>query len=340
MISQLAKGEPSIDTSLIEVTDKLPNKPPRRIFIKNEYEQPSGSFKLRGMGHLVAKSIERAHELKKENVETFASSGGNAGLAAAYTSRHYNLSCTVVLPTTAHSGVVEKLEKLGAKVQVHGAHWGEADSYLREIVMKSVDASVYPVYCPPFDDPLLWEGHGTIIDEIVNQNQLSPEECGKVRGIVCSVGGGGLYNGVVAGLLRNAQFKDVPILAVETFQTPTFSEALKAGKVVTLKSINTLVSCLASPYISAQSLANYNKHRTHVQMIDDLEAVKGSIDFYDHFGTLVEPACGATISMAFDNTLYLKCFGNLSDEEIIIFIGCGGAAISVDSLNEYRKLFT
>ena len=71
-------------------------------------------------------------------------------------------------------------------------------------------------------------------------------------------------------------------------ETPTFSEALKAGKVVTLKSINTLVSCLASPYISAQSLANYNKHRTHVQMIDDLEAVKGSIDFYDHFGTLVE----------------------------------------------------
>ena len=94
MISQLAKGEPSIDTSLIEVTDKLPNKPPCRIFIKNQYEQPSGSFKLRGMGHLVAKSIERAHELKKENVETFASSGGNAGLAAAYTSRHYNSSCS------------------------------------------------------------------------------------------------------------------------------------------------------------------------------------------------------------------------------------------------------
>ena len=339
MISHLAKGQPFVETSLIEVTDKLPNKPPCRIFIKNEYEQPSGSFKLRGMGHLVAKSIERAHELKKENVETFASSGGNAGLAAAYASRHYNLSCTVVLPTTSHSGVIEKLENLGAKVQIHGAHWGEADSYLRETVMKSVDTTVYPVYCPPFDDPLLWEGHGTIIDEIVNQNQLSPEECAKVKGIVCSVGGGGLYNGIVAGLRRNPQFKDVPILAVETFQTPTFSEALKAGEVVTLKSINTLVTCLASPYISAESLVNYNKHKTHVTMIDDLEAVKGSIDFFDHFGTLVEPACGATLSMVFDNTLYLKCFGDLSEDEIIIFIGCGGAGISLDSLNEYRKLF-
>lgn len=339
MLSNLAKGEPSIKTSLIEITDKLPNKSPCRVFIKSEYEQPSGSFKLRGMGHLMAKSIERAHELNKTNVETFASSGGNAGLAAAYASRHYNLPCTVVLPTTANSGVIKQLEEMGAKVQVHGSHWGEADSYLRKTVMKSVDASVYPLYCPPFDDPLLWEGHGTMIDEIINENQLSAEECGKIKGVVCSVGGGGLYNGIVTGLQRNSQFKDVPILAVETFQTPTFSEALKAGKVVTLGTIKTLVTCLASPFISAQSLANYNIHETHVQMIDDLDAVKGSIDLYDHFGILVEPACGATISMAFDNSKYLKCFGDLSEEDIILFVGCGGAAISENLLNEYRKLY-
>lgn len=165
--------------------------------------------------------------------------------------------------------------------------------------MKSLDTSIYPIYCPPFDDPLLWDGHGTMIDEIVNENQLSQEECDKVKGIVCSVGGGGLYNGIVAGLQRNAQLKDVPILAVETFQTPTFSEALKAGNVVTLD----------------------------------------SIDFYDNFGTLVEPACGATISMAFDNNLYLKYFGALSEDDIIILIGCGGAGISTESLNEYRKLY-
>lgn len=76
MISQLAKGQPYIKTSLVEVTDKLPSRPPCRIFIKNEYEQPSHSFKLRGMGYLMAKSIERAHYLKKEKVETFASRPG------------------------------------------------------------------------------------------------------------------------------------------------------------------------------------------------------------------------------------------------------------------------
>lgn len=336
--ASLAKGQPSTKTTFTEITDKLPQKPPCRIFIKNEYEQPSNSFKLRGMGHLLEKSIEKAQILKKEKVEAFASSGGNAGLAAAYASRHYNIPCTVVLPKTAVPKVIKQLEDLGAKVEVHGSHWGEADAYLRETVIKGMDESVYSVYCPPFDDPLLWEGHGVMIDEIVNDNQLTPEECHKVKGIVCSVGGGGLYNGVVAGLRRNTQFSTVPVLAVETSQAPTFTEALKAGDVVTLKSINTLVSSLASPYISATSLENYKTHTTYVEAIDDIEAVKGTIDFYDHFNTLVEPSCGATLSMAFDNILHLKCFGNLSSDDIVIFIGCGGSAISLESLDAYRKL--
>lgn len=226
-------------------------------------------------------------------------------MAAAYASRYYNLSYTIVLLRTANPGVINKLLSMGAKVKIYGAHWGEADSYLRETVIKSLHTSVYPVYCPPFDDPLLWDGHGIIVNEIVNDHQLSQEECEMVKGIVCSVGGGCLYNGIVTGLHRNPELRSVPILGVETFQTSTFSEAIKAGRVVTLDSIKTLVNCLASPYVSAKSLDNYKIHKTHVQMIDDLEVVKGSIDFYDNFRKLIEPACGATISMAFDNILHL-----------------------------------
>lgn len=50
-------AQPYIQTSLSEVTDILPIKPPCRVFFKNELEQPSGSFKLRGIGHLVQNQL-------------------------------------------------------------------------------------------------------------------------------------------------------------------------------------------------------------------------------------------------------------------------------------------
>ena len=63
--------EPSIKTTFVEVTNKLPTKPPCRVFFKNEFEQPSGSFKLRGMGHLVAVSIENAKNSANKMLKYF-----------------------------------------------------------------------------------------------------------------------------------------------------------------------------------------------------------------------------------------------------------------------------
>lgn len=331
-------GYPSIKTTLTEANEKLPNKSRCRIVFKNEYQQPSGSFKLRGMGHLIAVSIDKARELKMDKIQIFSSSGGNAGLAAAFASHYYNLPCTVVLPVVSKPIVIENLRKLGAEVVVFGNHWGEADAHLRDDIIANLPPSVYPVYCHPFDNLLLWDGHGKMIDEIVTEKQLSQSELTKVKGIVCSAGGGGLYNGIVTGLQRNPTLSNVPVLVVETAQAPTFSTSVKAGKVIKLDSVNTIATTLASPYISEKSLLNYNSHATRVQVIDDLEAVKGTIDYYDHFGTLVEPACGATMCMAFENLKLLEYFGDLAEDDIIIFIVCGGSGISTDTIHEYRKL--
>ncbi|KAK6459652.1 tryptophan synthase beta subunit-like PLP-dependent enzyme [Scheffersomyces xylosifermentans] len=333
----MTQSQPSVKTSLIEITKKLAKEPPCRIFLKCEYEQPSGSFKLRGMGHLIGTSLEEASKSGKK-IEVFSSSGGNAGLAAAYASKHYGFPCTVVLPVSSKPVVIEKLEGLGAKVVVHGKHWGEADGYLRDDVIKHLDDSIYPVYCHPFEHPLLWDGHGKFIDEIVEEKQLTPEELSKVKGVVCSVGGGGLYNGVVNGLERNEELKDVPVLAIETHQTPTFKVAVEAGKVVHLNEINTLSTSLGSPYVSEKSLSNYKSHKTSLEVIDDLDAVKGMIDFYDLTGNLTEPACGASLSVAFDKIQLLKDFGELEKDDIVIIVACGGSGVSASTLEDYRKL--
>ncbi|KAK6204684.1 tryptophan synthase beta subunit-like PLP-dependent enzyme [Scheffersomyces amazonensis] len=327
--------QPSVKTSVTELKYKGTGP---RIILKNEYEQPSGSFKLRGIGHLIQVSIDKAKSLGKDKVEVFSSSGGNAGLAAAYAAKYYHVQCTVVLPIISKPVIIEKLESIGAKVIVHGKHWGEADHYLRTVVIGELDESIYPVYAHPFDDPLIWEGHGNFIDEIIKENQLSKEDLLKVKGIVCSVGGGGLYNGVIEGLERNDILKDVPVLAIETNQTPTFKVSIDAGSIVHLKEINTLATSLGSPYISSKSVENYHKHKTYLALVDDVEAAEAVVDFYDSTGIIVEPACGAALSVAYKRSDLLDKFGDLSSEDIVIVVACGGSSTNESTLNEFRTL--
>lgn len=325
---------PAVETSLIDVTDKL--KTPFRVLYKKENEQPSGSFKLRGIGFLIGSKIEEARASGKK-VCVFSSSGGNAGLAAAYSAQYFGVECTVVLPKTAKPSVADLLLQYGAKVEIKGEHWGEADAYLREEVIAQLDKeTLYPLYCHPFDDPLVWQGHSSMISEI--ESQLSEEELKKVKCVICSVGGGGLFNGIVQGLKQSKYLKDLKVLSVEPKGAPCFDEAIKQQKVVYLQSVNSLATTLASPYVSEQTLKYYNQHPALNIVLDDLDTVQGSVDHYDTFSEIVEPACGATISMVTKNKDILLSLGPLEADDIVIAIVCGGKVTTEKDIDIYRNM--
>lgn len=323
-------------TSLVDVSSTL--AAPCRFLFKLESEQPSGSFKYRGMSKLVETSISAARARGASDIHVFCLSGGNAGLAAACASRSLGVPCTVVLPTTAKQSAMDKLAALGAQVLVHGAHWGEADAHLREVLIPGLPAATEAVYCHPFDDEVLWDGHGTMIDELAQQLQeqgIAPEA---VKGVVCSCGGGGLYNGVVAGLRRNKGLTLVPVLVMETNQTPTLHSCVAADKLVTLASITTVSTSLAAPYVAAKTFDNYKLHPTTVALVDDMEAVEATVAYYDTYQELIEPACGATVAVATKRQDLLACFGELGPADVVVFIVCGGSTVSLDTLQAYRAM--
>ncbi|KAL6024086.1 catabolic L-serine/threonine dehydratase [Candidozyma auris] len=326
---------PSTVTKLVNISDRFSG--PCKFYFKMETEQPSGSFKLRGISKLIEQSVDKAKR-KGKKAHVFSSSGGNAGLASAYASRHHQVPCTVVLPITSKQVAIDKLKSYDAEVIIHGAHWGEADEYLKKTVISKAAAEIEAVYCHPFENEMLWDGHGDLVDEIYEQLTEQQVDPARVKGIVLSVGGGGLYNGVVTGLRRNQDLKNVPIMAMETIQTNSFSEAVKANKVVTLHKIETIVTSLAAPAISTTTLEYSKVHPTFVEQVDDLEAVKGSLDYYDRLGALIEPACGATIVTATSRQDLLGKFGDLNKDDIIIFIVCGGSGVSEADIDKYRAL--
>ena len=72
----------------------------------------------------------------------------------------------VIVPKMTKSNVVETLKQLNAKVTVFGENWNEADTLAREMVQDQKDTTAY---VSPYNDPLLWEGHATVVSEIQQQ---------------------------------------------------------------------------------------------------------------------------------------------------------------------------
>jgi len=124
------------------------------VWLKLDALQPCGSFKLRGVGH--ACEVHHARGAR----HFVSSSGGNAGLAVAYAGRKLGVPVTVVVPETTTARAKELLHQEDAKVVVHGSSWQEANALAQTLVGPD-DAFIHP-----FDDPLLWAGHASLVDEV------------------------------------------------------------------------------------------------------------------------------------------------------------------------------
>ncbi len=279
--------------------------PQRRIWLKLENLQPSGSFKLRGIGLL----CEQAAGAGKHGV--VCASGGNAGFATAFAAARLGLSAHIIVPETTPSMTRDRIAALGAKVTVHGDVWDASNL----LALSLADAQPETLeYVPAFDHPVLWEGHSTMVDEIL-------ADCPDVDAVVTSVGGGGLLAGLLAGLTRH-QRTDCRIVACETQGAASFAAALKAGRPVTLDKIDTVASCLGAAKVAAWPV-NAIQSFTHASVVlSDAEALLGVVRYAEDFRQLVEPACGVSLALA-----YLDHPSIASAHDVVIIV-CGGVSVS------------
>uniref|UniRef100_A0A673C433 L-serine ammonia-lyase n=1 Tax=Sphaeramia orbicularis TaxID=375764 RepID=A0A673C433_9TELE len=183
------------------------------VYLKMENSQPTGSFKIRGIGHLCQKVHLKC---------------GNAGMAAAYAARKMGIPATIIIPSSTPPLVVKRLKDQGATVKCIGKVWDDANA---EALRLAETEGL--TYVPPFDHPLLWlQGHASLIAEVA----ASLGSGVKPGAVLVAVGGGGLLCGVIQGL-KDVGWTDVPVVAMETVGADCFNAAVKAGKLVTLDDI-------------------------------------------------------------------------------------------------------
>ena len=226
--------------------------------------------------------------------------------------------------------MIAKIRAAGAEdVVQHGATWREADEYLREKILKRDEDGVY---VPPFDHADIWEGNSSIVSELAGQLPGG----GEPDAIVCSVGGGGLFNGVMLGLDRQA-WTGTTMLAVETKGADSLSTALCQDQFVTLDEITSSATSLAAKRVSSRTFELAQQKRVKSVVLSDAEAARACYRFADDERMLVEIACGASVALAYSPSLLKRHLPNPTAESRVVIVVCGGSNISLDVLSEYKR---
>jgi len=276
------------------------------VWLKMESAQPTGSFKLRSAGHI-------CQYYAAQGAKAFvSSSGGNAGIAVAHSGRRLGLPVTVVVPETTPARARQLIEQEGARLIVHGSVWSEANAYALSL------ASQEQIYIHPFDNPLLWDGISTLVDEVIDEG-LRPDA------VILSVGGGSLLSGIAQGLEKH-QLSHIPIYAVETEGTASLNAALEAGERVTLDRVSGIATTLAASQVCENAFNVARRADVRGKVVSDDEAVNACRRFLDDHRVLTEPACGVSLSMLYDGKIGFK-----SDDNVLVIV-CGGASVTLESL--------
>lgn len=276
------------------------------VWLKMESSQPTGSFKLRSAGHICQ------YYAQKGAKGFISSSGGNAGIAVAHSGRKLGLPVTVVVPETTSARARELIELEGARLIVQGKVWSEANEHALSLVTDDI------FYIHPFDNPLLWEGISTIVDEVVNDG-LRPDA------VILSVGGGSLLSGIAQGLEKH-QLDHIPVYAVETHGTASLNASLNAGKLVRLDKVSGIATTLAASQVCENAFNVARRLNVTGMQVSDEEAVNACRQLLDDHRVMTEPACGVSLSLLYDRKVQF----NPADKVLVIV--CGGASVTLESI--------
>lgn len=366
--TQLHVGTPLV------LSDVLSKKTGHNVFLKLDCLQPSGSFKIRGIGSAVLAAFkEHGH-----SAHILCSSGGNAGLAAATACQLLSretggLKCSIFVPNTCEEAVKVTLRKLGAAVTtVDGSAWDHADAAAREMLASDKHA----VYIHPFIGDDLTKGHASIPKEVYAQMEEQYPAVGQLDLLCCTVGGGGMIHGILQGLAdvesSRTGFTPPMVIACQDFGADSFNQSMNAfladpkGNAeahVTLDAITSKATSMGTKQCSGPSLAkarryalsgsvssnprssNENERFLSTVTLEDALSASACWQFRRDTGQMVELSCGAALAPVYHSQRLLPALlegrqvGGVREKKNIVIVVCGGSKVDNDMLDGYQRDF-
>ncbi len=287
-------------------TDNVP-----RLYLKAEHLQVTGAFKPRG-------AVNRATELTDDERARglITISAGNHAMALAYAAAATGARVTVVMPEGATRSKVAAATGYGADVVLHGHDVGETVVRMREL-----EAERGLVYVPPFDDPYVIAGQGTVGLEIV-------ADLPDVDVVVTGIGGGGLISGVASAVkgLR----PDARVIGVEPVGSQALTRGLAAGHPVDVRPVS-IADGLGAPFAGAWTLPIVRRLVDEVVLVEEAEIARGMRFALERMKQLLEPAGAAALGALLAGRVPLR------DGETVCVVLSGGN-VDLDRLPELLAL--
>jgi threonine dehydratase len=248
-----------------------------RVWLKPEMLQRTGTFKFRGaytfLSRLTPESRARG---------VIAPSSGNHAQAVAAAAQLFGVPATVVMPTTVTAVKRAGAERLGASVVLAGTTTKDRMERAVELVAEQGLTLV-----PPYDDPVIIAGQGTVGLEIA-------EDLPKVRTVLVPVGGGGLSAGIATAI--KLLVPSARVIGVEPAGAPKLTRARAAARPVLLEHSSSLADGLLAVQIGTLNFAHHQMYLDDVVTVED-DALREAMRWLlDRMKLVAEPSGAITFA--------------------------------------------
>jgi threonine dehydratase len=247
-----------------------------RVYAKAENLQKTGAFKIRGALNKMAAltPAERA-------AGVITLSAGNHAQGVALAAHDAGVHAVVMMPEGAVRSKVDACRGYGAEVILYGEHINETWSRMDE-----VQAERGLTFVPPFDDPLIVAGQGTIGLEIL-------DDLPDLDVVVAGIGGGALCTGTAAALKETRP--GVRVYGVEPEKSNALSLALERNEIVRIQPAS-VADGLGSPFAGEWTMAMGRRYLDGIVLLDDATILAGVRFALERMKQLVEPAGAASLA--------------------------------------------
>ncbi|MEQ2652963.1 threonine ammonia-lyase, biosynthetic [Desulfovibrio piger] len=302
----------AVETPLDEAVS-LSRRLGNRVLLKRDDLQPVFSFKLRGAYNKMARLSPE--ELRRGVI---AASAGNHAQGVALAARRLGCEAVIVMPVTTPAIKVDAVRRLGGQVVLFGESFSDAWRHTLDLIKETGY-----VFIPPFDDPDVIAGQGTIGMEILRQH---PDP---IHAIFVPIGGGGLAAGVAA-YVKNLR-PEIRVIGVEPVDSDAMRRSIMAGYRVELKDVGLFADGVAVKLVGEETFALCRDLLDDIITVDT-DAICGAIkDIFEDTRVVAEPAGALALAGL---RAYARA-GNLRDTTLVAVVS--GANMNFDRLSHVAE---
>lgn len=271
----------AVMTPLLE-SQALNERLGRRVLIKPETLQRVGAFKFRGAYNRL---VQLSPEERARGVVAFSS--GNHAQGVALAAKLLGIPAIIVMPHDAPAKKVEATRGHGAEVRIYNRYTED-----RAAIAAEIAATKGSTIVPPYDDPHIVAGQGTVGLELMHQARalgLTPD-C-----VITPLGGGGLLSGVSLAVKHLAP--DAAVVGVEPEGYDDVARSLKSGDFETNSpDARTLCDALQTPTPGKITFEIMQRTVADVAVVTDAEVAEAMRVAFETLALVVEP--GGCVGLA------------------------------------------